>query len=66
MPHYSATFNNSGEIIKLSTNAPHADAAYSILTRVLAKRLGTSPAVVRRKFHEGGRDNYEIKEEGDR
>jgi hypothetical protein len=62
MQRYVGQFNWYGEVHKLSTNAPSKDAAYSIFTRVLAKKLRRIPSAIRAYFN-GTKDNYTIREE---
>jgi hypothetical protein len=63
MQRYKGTFNWYGEVHILHTDAPHSDAAYSIMTRVLAKKLQRKPVTVRFYFNYGGKDNFTILEE---
>ena len=59
--YFEGTFNYNGEIIKLRTqiHCPNEDAAFSIFTRVLAKKVGKRPSAIRHFFN-GTKDNYKI------
>jgi len=61
MKYFKGTFNWYGEVHTLHTNAPNETSAYSIFTRVLAKKLSRVPSTVRR-YYKGDKDNYEIEE----
>ena len=63
IPRYKGTFNWYGEIHILHTNTQHRDAAYSTMTRVLAKKLQRRPSAIRRYFSDSGKDNFEITKE---
>lgn len=61
---YKGTFNNSGEILEIYTNAYSFKEAYYRLTIKLTKRLKLRSALaVRSRFpYHGGKDNYKIVE----